>query len=401
MVSGDVLTKQFRCGLVVGKFSPLHRGHEWVIRRALDECDEVVVISYSNPEFPGSEASARVRWLAELFPKAKRLVLGADGTVAPGHAALHGSGASPELADERTEELSEPGRSTGRNLHVPSNDVPDDVQREFVAALLREMRVDVDAVFTSEAYGDGFAAHLTERLRREDASRPAVAHVMVDAARQAVPISGTKIRADVHAHREWLSPVVYASFVRRVCLLGGESSGKSVLARALAERLETQFVPEYGRDLWTRKKGVLEFDDLLDIATTQIALENAAARQANAVTFCDTSPLTTLFYSVDMFGRADPALERLAERSYDLYVLCAPDFPFVQDGTRRGEDFRQRQHDWYVRELTKRGQYFVLATGPLDARVDQIARLARSLTAATAASPARSASPAAKSPTSV
>jgi NadR type nicotinamide-nucleotide adenylyltransferase len=209
----------------------------------------------------------------------------------------------------------------------------------------------------------------------------AVAHVMVDAAREAVPVSGTQIRADVHAHRKWLSPAVYASFVRRVCVLGGESSGKSVLARALAERLETQFVPEYGRDLWTRKKGVLEFDDLLDIGATHVALEKAAARQANAVIFCDTSPLTTLFYSVELFGRADPALERLAERPYDLYVLCAPDFPFVQDGTRRGEDFRQHQHDWYVQELKKRGLHFVLAEGPLDARVDRIARLAHSLTA--------------------
>jgi NadR type nicotinamide-nucleotide adenylyltransferase len=176
----------------------------------------------------------------------------------------------------------------------------------------------------------------------------------------------------VHRHREWLPPEVYASFVRRVCLLGGESSGKSVLAPALAGRLGTQFVPEYGRDLWTRKKGVLELDDLLSIATTQVALEEAAARQANAVIFCDTSPLTTLFYSLDLFGRADPALEALAERRYDQYVLCAPDFPFVQDGTRRDEDFRRRQHDWYLQQLNQRGIDYVLATGPIEARIAQL-----------------------------
>jgi NadR type nicotinamide-nucleotide adenylyltransferase len=198
---------------------------------------------------------------------------------------------------------------------------------------------------------------------------------MVDANREAIPISGTQIRADVHAHRDWLPPEVYASFVRRVCLLGGESSGKSVLARTLAERLGTQFVPEYGRDLWTRKKGALEFDDLLEIATTQVALEEAAARQANGVIFCDTSPLTTLFYSLDLFGRADPGLEALANRHYDQYVLCAPDFPFVQDGTRRDEDFRRRQHEWYLKELNERGLRYALATGALDARVEQIAQL--------------------------
>ena len=371
-VSGDGLAKRFRCGVVVGKFSPLHRGHEVVIRRAFAECDEVVVISYSNPEFPGCEAAKREEWLAELFPRAKRWVIDGGGAIAPGQTVLQGSSASPALARPAR------GERSAQDERAPSNDASDDVHREYVAGLLREMGVDVDAVFTSESYGDGFAAHLTQRRRREDAASPAVTHVMVDAARVAVPISGTQIRADVHAHREWLSPVVYASFVRRVCLLGGESSGKSVLTRALAERLETQFVPEYGRDLWTRKKGALEFDDLLEIGTTQVALEKAAARQANAVIFCDTSPLTTLFYSVEMFGRADPALEQLAERPYDLYVLCAPDFPFVQDGTRRDEDFRQRQHDWYVQELTRRGLSFVLAEGPLDARVARIARLARS-----------------------
>ena len=67
--------KQFQRGLVVGKFSPLHRGHELVIRRALEQCREVVIISYSNPELAGCEASKRESWLAALFPNARRLVV--------------------------------------------------------------------------------------------------------------------------------------------------------------------------------------------------------------------------------------------------------------------------------------------------------------------------------------
>ena len=66
--------KHFHRGLVVGKFSPLHRGHELVIYRALEMCREVVLISYSKPEFPGCEAERREQWLADLFPKAIRLV---------------------------------------------------------------------------------------------------------------------------------------------------------------------------------------------------------------------------------------------------------------------------------------------------------------------------------------
>ena len=67
--------KPFECGLVLGKFSPLHRGHELVIRRAFEMCREVVIISYSKPELPGCEAATREKWLAELFPNARRLVV--------------------------------------------------------------------------------------------------------------------------------------------------------------------------------------------------------------------------------------------------------------------------------------------------------------------------------------
>ena len=88
--------------------------------------------------------------------------------------------------------------------------------------------------------------------------------------------------------------------------------------------------------------------------------------------FCDTAPLTTLFYSHDLFGTAEPGLERLASREYDLCVLCAPDFPFVQDGTRDGDALRRRQHVWYLRQLHDRGIPYLVATGSLAARIAQV-----------------------------
>jgi nicotinamide riboside kinase len=97
-------------------------------------------------------------------------------------------------------------------------------------------------------------------------------------------------------------------------------------------------------------------------------LPNTAA-SARRWLFCDTSPLTTLLYSRDLFGRADPELERLATRHYDHVFLCAPDFAFVQDGTRRGEAFRRQQHDEYLRELATRGVPFTLLEGSPQQRV--------------------------------
>src|SRR3954470_23858219 len=67
--------KRFRWGLVVGKFSPLHRGHEYLIGRAIERCENVAIISYSKPEFAGCEAARRERWLAALFPGTRRLVI--------------------------------------------------------------------------------------------------------------------------------------------------------------------------------------------------------------------------------------------------------------------------------------------------------------------------------------
>lgn len=343
------MSKPFRRGLVVGKFCPLHRGHELVIDTALRQCGEVLLISYTRPAFERCDADARERWLTERFPQARLLVLD-DERFAALAAAHHW-----------------PGPAT-----LPHNDDADATHRDFVGWLCdRAFDCSADAVFTSEDYGDGFAAALTAYFRRQrrDPRHTEVRHVCVDRERHAIPISGSAIRRDPHAHREYLSPAVYADFVQRVCLLGGESSGKTALAQVLAERLGTAWVPEYGRQRWVERGGALVYDDLLQIARTQLAHERELAASAHRWLFCDTSPLTTLLYSRDLFGRADPELERLAAHPYDHAFLCAPDFPFVQDGTRRGDAFRGQQHDEYLRELAARRVPFTLLEGSPQRRV--------------------------------
>jgi HTH-type transcriptional regulator, transcriptional repressor of NAD biosynthesis genes len=339
------MSKRFRRGLVVGKFAPLHRGHELVIRRAFEECEEVIIISYCKPEFAGCDALGRQSWLSKLFPKARILV--------PTDSSLAALGVNGDCFRK-----------------VPTNDADELTHRRFCGFLCTKiLGATVDAVFTSEEYGDEFAQELTRYFRERDASAPEAQHVLVDRCRKIVPVSGTLIRKDVHSYRQWLSPEVYGSFVRRICLLGGESSGKSTLSKALADEFGTQHVCEYGRDLWEVKKGRLVFEDMTHIARRQVAMEDEAAGRANRFLFCDTSPLTTLFYSRHLFGQSDPELEQLANRFYDLVVLCVPDFPFIQDGTRQPESFRTHQHEWYLRELNKRGIVFLLARGPVANRV--------------------------------
>ncbi len=158
-----------------------------------------------------------------------------------------------------------------------------------------------------------------------------------------------------------------------ICLLGGESSGKSTLAESLAKYFGTVHVPEYGRELWETRAGVLHFADMRQIAEHQVAREEQAARQAVRYLFCDTSPLTTLFYSQFLFNQVDPVLEDMASRAYDLVVLCEPDFAFVQDGTRQEASFRVQQHAWYRQELSRRGISYLPVTGSVPERVAMVA----------------------------
>ncbi len=346
------MSPRFQRGLVVGKFAPLHLGHEMLLRRAWQHCAEVVVISYSIPELPGCEPERRRRWFRERFPTV-RLVLPTAAEWADG-CGLAGDGEAPP---------------------IPTNAEDDTSHRRFCGWLcVHRLGLAVDAVFSSEDYGEGFARELELYFQAHGYPAARVSHVLVDRERGQVPISGRVLRADVHAHRAWLAPEVYASFVERVAILGGESSGKTTLAVALAEELGTVPVTEFGRELWVQRGGRLEFDDLLTIGRTQVANEERAARQANRFLICDTSPLTTLFYSRELFGRADPELEQLACRPYRAVVLCAPDFPFVQDGTRQDAAFRERQHRWYLQELERRGLPFRVVEGPLEARVQAVRR---------------------------
>jgi nicotinamide riboside kinase len=137
----------------------------------------------------------------------------------------------------------------------------------------------------------------------------------------------------------------------------------------LADRAKTHYVPEYGRTLWEAKGGALAYEDVLKIAKTQLEHEAIKTAYADTYLFCDTSPLTTLFYSEALFGKVDPLLEELSHTSYDYVFLCDDDFDFVQDGTRQDEAFREKQQGWYKKTLKAQGINYILLSGPIDARI--------------------------------
>ncbi len=230
--------------------------------------------------------------------------------------------------------------------------VPDELENDsgqWAAFTLRYLGRPPDVVFTSENYGPEYA-----RLM-------GASHVMVDYARAAVPVSGTLIRSAPLEYFDFLEPCVRAYFVRRVVLIGAESTGKTTLAQQLAERFNTTWVPEYGREHWENKVAGLAMNDPLpswsheefvQIAAEQQARENRLAREANRVLICDTNAFATGTWHERYYQHRDARADAIgAADKVDLYLLTAPDVAFVQDGFRDGEKIRDWMHDAFKTRL--------------------------------------------------
>lgn len=165
-----------------------------------------------------------------------------------------------------------------------------------------------------------------------------------------------------------------ASSLTRVVILGAESSGKSILAEALAAHYQTVWVPEYLREFVEKQQRVPRAEEQILIATTQLQREKAAEQRAKTWLFCDTSPLMTAIYSRHYFRQADAALEQL-ERShtYDFTLVTAPDFPWSADGLQReSAAVRQHIHEELLGILDQREIPFMLLEGSLPERLEQV-----------------------------
>ena len=333
---------RYRCGLVVGKFCPLHFGHEYLINKAAQLCDKVVILSYAKPGFQGYETAKRQKWLNQRFPQHTHYV----------------------LCDEWLKTLGQQNQIDDLKK-IPDDHASDFEQREFVAwFLMRIAKIKVDAVFTSEQYGDGFAAHL------QQVQKTPVSHECIDLNRINIHISGTIIRENPYQYRTFLSDEVYSSLIKKVVFIGAESSGKTTLAKHLAETYEAEWAPEYGRQLWEEQHGKLSQTDMLKIAKMQIEIENKKQLSSNRYLFCDTSPVSTLFYCQYDFNFVPWELIQLARTNkYDFVFLCKPDFGFQQDGTRRNRNFQKMQHNWILNYLVKQQIQYCQLSGDINNRI--------------------------------
>lgn len=316
--------QQSRTGMVLGKFMPPHKGHEFLLDFAKNYVTDLYIVVGSLDDEP-IDGAVRHQWVQDMFPH---------------ETVLHLTDENPQTPDEHPEFWEIWEESLKRTLPEP-----------------------IDVVFASEDYGWQLADVLDAQF------------VPVDVSRDIMPISGTAVRNDPVGNWEYLPTRVQQYYLKKICLVGPESTGKSQLARNLARFFNTNHVPEYAEGLIRLQGGTMEYDDIERIARGQMALEDALSKNAYKVMFCDTDPLTTLVWSDFLYDKhpdwlRDKAEERLDE--YDLYFLLNhEDVPFEDDEHRM---LPERQNEFFERirsELERYDAPYTIIDGDWQDRFDQ------------------------------
>ncbi|GAA1938843.1 AAA family ATPase [Agromyces allii] len=341
-------------GLIIGKFYPLHAGHLALIRYAAQHADRITVLVMGST-FETMSLADRQRWVAAE-------------TAGLGNVAVLGI---------RSDAPVEYDTAIAWEAHVAST----------VAALAAAGAPPVTAVFSSEHYGDEFAARLGAR------------HRVFDTSREAVTVSGTMIRGDLAGQWGQVAASARLDLATRVIVVGAESTGSTTLSRALVGHYRAQGfermpqVEEFGRqftyDLHACAVAAaghdVPMDDLVwlpehfaEIAARQTALENEAAL-ASPLVIADTDALATELWERRYLGSTSPETHRAGADdlpSRDVYLVTDHvGVPFEQDGWRDGEHVRAAMTSWFVEELTRRGHSWVLLRGPHDERLRYATRL--------------------------
>ena len=168
-----------------------------------------------------------------------------------------------------------------------------------------------------------------------------------------------------------------SSLCLRVVLYGPESTGKTTLAKALADHYQTSWVPEFARsylqEKWDKQQAVCTLADLPIIAQGQLAAENTAIAQANRLIFCDTNILVTKVWSETHFeGYCAPELNTiLAQTHYDLYLLTSIDVPWEKDDLRDRPNDREQMFIYFKQQLEAYNFPFLVLEGSLEERIQK------------------------------
>lgn len=165
--------------------------------------------------------------------------------------------------------------------------------------------------------------------------------------------------------------------MKKVVIIGPESTGKSTLSEQLAKHYNTTWVPEYAREYLIEHGTEYTYDDLLTIAKGQVALEESYINRADPsikVLFVDTDQYVMKVWCEFVFGKCHQwVLDQITKRKYDLYLLCNIDLPWVHDPLREYPDLAPRLELYAIYKdlLTNQSVPWVEISGNYDERLQK------------------------------
>jgi len=158
--------------------------------------------------------------------------------------------------------------------------------------------------------------------------------------------------------------------LKRISITGPESTGKTWLAKRLAEQYQTVWVHEFAVDYLSKHRADYNLEDILRIAKGQIELENNIANIASRLLFCDTDLIVIKIWSKAVFNEVPSWIEQqIVERKYDLYLLCSPDLEWKDAPFRENPNDRDRLFNLYKEELIQQNFNFRIVKGVGDQRL--------------------------------
>lgn len=204
-----------KTGLTIGKFAPLHKGHQYLIEKALEEVDHLIIIVYDAPKLTQIPVDVRANWIRTIYPQT---------TVIEGWHVPQVEGWSEENQQKH---------------------------EQFVLGLIKGAKINV--FFSSEHYGERMSKTLNCENR------------VIDMDRNNISISATEIRINAYQYRHFLNPLVYDDFVTKVVILGDNEALKHNLMVALAHRYHTIHVDVDVNNIINLKQSAYQADRFLFI----------------------------------------------------------------------------------------------------------------------------------------
>ena len=172
--------------------------------------------------------------------------------------------------------------------------------------------------------------------------------------------------------------------MKKVVIIGPESTGKSTLARQLAAHYKTVWCPEFAREYLLTHGRNYTFDDLLNIAYGQLDLEDTMQTEAtNGIYIIDTDMYVMKVWCEVVFNNCHTwVLKQIVKRRYDLYLLCNTDLPWVQDGLREypDEEMRTKLFKMYKDAMINSGVPWTIISGTHEERLQAGIKAIQSIT---------------------